>query len=104
MLIKRIVFNRLTFAVALLIAMLLFARFVTDMQAGKRSHMDIRNASHIVNTSASLSREVQRIDGTQFCSSFVGFSVFSIEKNKMRVSMIGKNGQIEHIVEKSKNN
>lgn len=87
----------------------------TDMQKTvgevlKRHHVDlyvcghIHNFQHIkmagddidylVNSSASLSRQVKPIEGTQFCSSDEGFAVLSVEKKALTLSLINYEGNI----------
>lgn len=57
---------------------------------------------YVVNTSASLARPVKPIDGTVFCSPADGFSVITVDKKQLRLSMIDKDGNIIHEVTKSK--
>ena len=42
------------------------------------------------------------LDGTVFCSPADGFSVFTVDKKQLRMSMIDKDGKIIHTVLKSK--
>ena len=60
------------------------------------------NIDYVVNSSSSLARSVKPIDGTVFCSPADGFSVFTADKNQLRMSMIDKDGKIIHTVTKSK--
>ena len=57
---------------------------------------------YVVNSSASLSRNVNPIKGTQYCSSEPGFSVIAADKNELCLHMIDKNGNILHTVKKVK--
>lgn len=57
---------------------------------------------YVVNSSASLSRNVNPIKGTQYCSSEPGFSVIAADKNELCLHMIDKNGNIMHTVKKVK--
>lgn len=57
---------------------------------------------YIVNTSGSLSRPVQGIDGTVFCSGEAGLSYLSVSKRLMQLYMIDKQGNILHTVTRSK--
>ena len=41
-------------------------------------------------------------DGTVFCSSADGFSVFTVDKKQLKMSMIDKDGKIIHTITKSK--
>lgn len=49
---------------------------------------------YVVNSSASLARPVKHIEGTVWCSAADGFSVFTVDKNKLRMSMIDRDGNI----------
>lgn len=57
---------------------------------------------YIVNSSASLSRKVNPIKGTQFCSPETGFSVIAADEKELYVHMIDKNGNVLHSVKKMK--
>ena len=57
---------------------------------------------YIVNSSASLSRKVNTIKGTQFCSPETGFSVIAADEKELCVHMIDKNGNVLHSVKKMK--
>jgi len=57
---------------------------------------------YIVNSSASLSRKVNPIKGTQFCSPETGFSVIAADEKELCVHMIDKNGNVLHSVKKMK--
>ncbi|RHJ82734.1 metallophosphoesterase [Parabacteroides sp. AM08-6] len=60
------------------------------------------NIDYIVNSSASLAREVKPIEGTKFCSSEPGFSVCSIDKKELILRMIDKTGKILHTITRKK--
>ena len=60
------------------------------------------NIDYVVNSSSSLARSVKPIDGTVFCSSADGFSVFTADKKQLRMSMIDKDGKIIHTISKAK--
>ena len=60
------------------------------------------NIDYVVNSSSSLARSVKPIDGTVFCSSADGFSVFTVDKKQLRMSMIDKDGKIIHTISKAK--
>ena len=60
------------------------------------------NIDYVVNSSSSLARPVKPIDGTVFCSSADGFSVFTVDKKQLKMSMIDKDGKIIHTITKSK--
>lgn len=57
---------------------------------------------YIVNTSGSLSRTVQAIDGTVFCSGEPGLSYLSASKKSINLHMIDKQGNVIHTVTRSK--
>ncbi|MEG2330699.1 MAG: metallophosphoesterase [Bacteroides sp.] len=57
---------------------------------------------YIVNSSASLSRKVKAIKGTQFCSPEAGFSVCSADKKELNLRMIDKKGNILYTVNRKK--
>lgn len=58
---------------------------------------------YVVNSSASLSREnVRPVEGTVFCSGKSGFSVLSVGKDKLSLSMIDNQGCIIHRVTRNK--
>ncbi len=56
----------------------------------------------IVNSSGSLSRPVKAIEGTRFCSSEAGFSVFSITPKDLQIHMMDKTGNILYTVFRKK--
>ena len=53
---------------------------------------------YIVNSAASLSRDVEPTDGTVFCSPEPGFSVISASKDHLYVYMIDKSGTVIYTV------
>lgn len=57
---------------------------------------------YVVNSSASLSRKVAPIEGTQFCSPEPGFSVCSADKAQLELRMIDKKGNVLHTVTRKK--
>ena len=60
------------------------------------------NIDYIVNSSASLSREVKPIKGTLFCSGEPGFSLITADKNSLSLHMIDKEGKIIHTANRKK--
>lgn len=60
------------------------------------------NIDYVINSSSSLSRPVEKIKGTVFCSPLDGFSVITADKKKLRLSMIDKDGNIIHTVTRTK--
>jgi len=67
-------------------------------------HHRVKGSSidYIVNSSASLSRNVKPIETTRFCSSEPGFSVIAADKKEMALYMIDKKGNVLHAVKRSK--
>lgn len=57
---------------------------------------------YIVNSSASLSRKVSPIEGTQFCSDAAGFSVISVDKHELDIHFINKEGNVIYTVKRTK--
>ena len=57
---------------------------------------------YVVNTSASLSRSVEAVDGTRFCDPGTGFSVISASKTDLRLYMIDNTGTVIHTVSRTK--
>lgn len=55
----------------------------------------------VVNSSASLARNVKQMDGTIFCSPAEGFSVLSATKEQLSLYMIDKNGCVIHEVKRA---
>jgi len=60
------------------------------------------NIDYIVNSSASLSREVKPIKGTLFCSGEPGFSLITADKNSLSLHMIDKEGKVIHTANRKK--
>ena len=67
-------------------------------------HISVKGSSidYVVNSSASLSRDVNAITGTQFCSPETGFSVIAADKNELALHMIDKDGKVLHTITKKK--
>ena len=57
---------------------------------------------YVVNTSASLARPVQPVEGTVFCSPADGFSVISATKKQLNMYMVDKDGKTIHTITKKK--
>lgn len=57
---------------------------------------------YIVNSSASLSRDVQPIDGTVFCSPKEGYSLLTADKHELDLYMIDAHGNVLHKVTRRK--
>ena len=56
---------------------------------------------YVVNSSASLARDVKPIDGTVYCSGEPGFSLVSADKSSLSLYMMDKEGRVLHTVQKS---
>ena len=67
-------------------------------------HIRVPDSSidYVVNSSASLSRNVKPIEGTQFCSPETGFSVIGADKNELCLHMVDKKGNILYSVKRTK--
>ena len=65
-------------------------------------HIRVKDSDidYIVNTSASLSRDVEPVEGTVFCSSATGFSVCSASATDLKFYMLDKDGNVLHVVER----
>jgi hypothetical protein len=48
---------------------------------------------YVVNSSASLSRPVEKMEGTQFCSDLSGFLVCSVDSARFAINMMDKDGK-----------
>lgn len=57
---------------------------------------------YVVNSSASLSREVSPIEGTQFCSGATGFSLVAADKDRLCLYMLDKDGKVLYTVSKTR--
>ena len=57
---------------------------------------------YITNSSGSLSRKVQPVEGTVFCSPEPGFSILSATPTTLELRMIDKHGQVLHTVTRTK--
>lgn len=58
---------------------------------------------YVVNTSGSLSRKnVQPVDGTQFCSGVSGFSLVCADKQTLSLHLIDKDGKVVYTVNHTK--
>lgn len=60
------------------------------------------NIDYVINSSSSLPRPVEKVEGTVFCSPLDGFSVITADKQELRLSMINKEGNIIHTVTRTK--
>ncbi|WP_418697156.1 metallophosphoesterase [Bacteroides sp.] len=60
------------------------------------------NIDYITNSAGSLSRKVNPIEGTIFCSPEPGFSIVSANKQTLELRMIDKRGNILHTVTHNK--
>ena len=57
---------------------------------------------YVVNSAGSLAREVKPVDGTVFCSGEPGFSVVTVEKDRLTLRMVDKNGAVLHEIVRTK--
>lgn len=57
---------------------------------------------YVVNSSASLARDVEPVEGTQFCSPEEGFSVMSLSAKEMNLYMLDSEGSILYTVSRRK--
>lgn len=57
---------------------------------------------YVVNSSSSLARPVQAVQGTVFCSPADGFSVISATKEQLNMYMIDKDGKAIHTISRRK--
>lgn len=57
---------------------------------------------YVVNSSASLSREVKPIEGTQSCSPEPGFSVIALDKTELDMHWIDKTGKVIYTIKRTK--
>lgn len=60
------------------------------------------NTDFIVNSAAALSRKVQPIEGTQFCSGATGFSVVNATATTLDFHFIDKEGKVIYTVHRTK--
>lgn len=60
------------------------------------------NIDYVVNSSASLSREVKPVVGTVFCSEKAGFSVVTASKQTLELRMFDKQGKMLHLIKRDK--
>lgn len=71
---------------------------IHNFQHIRREGSDI---DYVVNTSGSLSREVNPVEGTQFCSDAAGFSLVTVDKGELNLHMIDKDGKVIHTVHRT---
>lgn len=64
--------------------------------------VDGSDIDYVVNSSASLSRKVSPVDGTQFCSSESGFAVFAADKDELDMHLIDKKGNVIYSIRRTK--
>ncbi len=62
-------------------------------------HKGTKEPVYLVNTSASLARDVQPIEGTQYCSNEAGFSIVTVSSDHIVVYMMNGRGNILHSFE-----
>lgn len=64
--------------------------------------MPADDIDYVVNSSSSLARPVQAVQGTVFCSPADGFSVISATKEQLNMYMIDKDGKAIHTISRRK--
>ncbi len=57
---------------------------------------------YVVNTSGSLTRTPQKIEGTIFCDDSPGFSVLTADKKNLKLNLLDKDGKTIHVVNRTK--
>ena len=57
---------------------------------------------YVVNSSGSLSRDVEPVDGTVFCSPEEGWSLVTVSADSLSLHMLDKNGKVLHSVTRIK--
>ena len=60
------------------------------------------DTDYVVNSSASLARNVKDTEGTVFCSPEPGFSIVSANKQTLNLYMIDAKGNVLHTVSRNK--
>ena len=60
------------------------------------------NIDYVVNSAASLSRNVNAVEGTVFCSPEAGFSVLAADKKSINLHMIDRKGRVLHTITRTK--
>lgn len=63
---------------------------------------DGSDIDYVVNTSGSLSRDVEAIDGTVFCSPESGWSLVTVSADTLSLHMLDKTGKVLHTVTRTK--
>ena len=63
---------------------------------------DGSDIDYVVNSSGSLSRDVEPTEGAQFCSGAPGFSVLSATDKTLSLYMIDNSGNIIHTITRNK--
>ena len=63
---------------------------------------DGSDIDYIVNTSGSLSRDVEPIEGTVFCSPETGWSLVTVSADTLRLYMLDKTGKVLHTVTRTR--
>lgn len=64
--------------------------------------MDGSNIDYVVNSSGSLSREVEPIEGTVFCSSEEGYSLVTVGPDELDLYMLDAHGNVLHQISRQK--
>ena len=72
---------------------------IHNFQHIRKPNCDI---DYVVNSSGSLSREVEPIDGTVFCSSEEGYSLVTVDADELNLHMLDAQGNILHTITRRK--
>ena len=65
-------------------------------------HRDGCDMDYVVNSSASLSREVKPVEGTVFCSPEEGYSLITVDKYELNLHMLDAHGKVLHTVSRAR--
>jgi hypothetical protein len=76
-----------------------FCGHIHSFQHIKKSDSPV---DYIVNSSASGARPVQKIEGTQFCSSDAGFAICSVTNSFFKTALINAKGEVIYSYQKEK--
>ena len=63
--------------------------------------MDGCDIDYVVNSSASLSRDVNPTEGTVFCSPEEGYSLITVDKHELNLYMLDAHGNVLHTVSRT---
>ena len=72
-----------------------------DMYLCGHIRMDGCDIDYVVNSSASLSRDVNPTEGTVFCSPEEGYSLITVDKHELNLYMLDAHGNVLHTVSRT---